>query len=69
MVAASNVGNSPFLDLYLMRDEVVGVSYVIRQSQTGILGFTLVCVRGGHVKLVASLNSKPTLMQVPAIGR
>ncbi|MEI8058503.1 MAG: hypothetical protein WCI29_14010 [Actinomycetes bacterium] len=42
MVAASNVGNSPFLDLYLMRDEVVGVSHVIRQLQAGILGFTLV---------------------------
>ena len=38
MVAPSNVGNLPFLDLYLMRDEVVAVSHVNRQSQTGILG-------------------------------
>jgi len=69
MVAPSNVYKSPLLDLYLVRDEMVVVLHVNRQSQTGILGFTLVRIRGGHVKLVTNLNSKPTLMQVPAIGR
>jgi len=40
MIVPSNVGASPFLDLYLMRDEVVVVSYGIRKLQTGCLGFT-----------------------------